>query len=230
MRLSEAAIGLLGGTFDPFHRAHLQLALDAQAQLGLAQITLIPAGSPPLRDEPGTAAAHRLEMVRRAIAGLPGLKVDDCELHPPGPSYTVDTLRRQRQEHGAKQSLVLLLGTDAFTRLPAWHRWRELFDLAHLAVATRPGYALEPEGELAAEYAARRGTASDLTPSPAGRIVAFAMTPLDISATAIREQLAQNRDVSHLVPPAVLGYIQSHHLYQAPHGHQEAAKNRRHGA
>jgi nicotinate-nucleotide adenylyltransferase len=228
--VSEGALGLFGGTFDPLHVAHLRLAIEAREALGLAEVCLIPAGSPALRATPHVAAVHRLAMVERALADMPGFSVDAAEVLnaasnsavKPGPSYTVDTLERQRRLNGPQRPLVLLLGADAFARLEAWHCWRELFKLAHIVVATRPGHELKVGAggtALDAEFSARRGEAADLASAPAGRIVPFAITALEISATAIRRQLAQGLSARYLVPDAVLDYIDSHQLYRTPHGH-----------
>ena len=230
-------LGLFGGTFDPLHVAHLRLALEAREALGLAEVCLIPAGKPALREAPQCAAADRLAMVERALADMPGFSVDATEVRQAGipptsvaagvatsatPSYTIDTLERQRRLHGAQRPLVLLLGADAFARFEAWHRWRELFSLAHIAVATRPGHELRVgagETALDAEFAARQGAAADLAGAPAGRIVPFAITALEISASAVRRRLASGLSVRYLVPEAVLDYIDSHQLYRTSHGH-----------
>ena len=221
---SEGVLGLFGGTFDPLHVAHLRLAIEAREALGLAEVCFIPAGRPALREAPQCSAAHRLAMVERALADLPGFSVDAGEtLEPAGrPSYTIETLERLRLRHGARRPLVLLLGADAFARLEAWHRWRELFGLAHLAVATRPGHELTVGAgatPLDREFAARRGEAADLARAPAGRIACFAITALEISATAIRQRLALGLGVRYLVADAVLDYIDSHQIYRTPHGH-----------
>jgi nicotinate-nucleotide adenylyltransferase len=222
----DGLLGLLGGTFDPLHVAHLRLAIEAREALGLAEVCFIPAGNPALRDAPHCAAVDRLAMVERAVADLPGFGVDAVEVltatAQPGPSYTVETLTRQRQRHGLRRPLVLLLGADAFVRLEAWHRWRELLDLAHIAVATRPGHEMKVgagETALDREFVAREGAAADLATAPAGRIVPFAITALEISASAIRRRLAQGQSVRYLVPDAVLDYIESHQIYRTPHGH-----------
>ncbi|MDZ4252458.1 MAG: nicotinate-nucleotide adenylyltransferase [Sulfuritalea sp.] len=241
-------LGLFGGTFDPLHVGHLRLALEAREALGLAELCLIPAGKPPLREAPQCAAADRLAMVERALAELPGFSVDPDEVLATiaansaansaatsvAPSYTIDTLERQRRLHGAQRPLVLLLGADAFARIETWHRWRELFGLAHVAVATRPGHELRVgagalcvpgtplRGQataLDAEFAARRGVAADLADAPAGRIVPFAITALEISASAVRRRLAAGLSVRYLVPETVLDYIDSHQLYRTSHGH-----------
>ena len=228
--MSEAGagvLGLLGGTFDPLHVAHLRLGLEAREALGLGELCFIPAGTPPLRALPQCAAAHRLAMVERALAGMPGFSVDPGEVLAaagnPAPSYTVATLERQRRQHGGERPLLLLLGADAFARLESWHRWRELFGLAHIGVATRPGHDLQKVGAgdtaLDAEFNARRGSAADLAGAPAGCIVPFAITALEISATTIRERLARGLSVRYLVPDPVLDYIETHQLYRTAHGH-----------
>jgi len=221
---NQGVLGLFGGTFDPLHVGHLRLAIEAREALGLAEVCLIPAGNPALRDVPHCSAVHRLAMVERALAAVPGFSIDASEAlaAAPGPSYTVETLERQRRRHGAQRPLVLLLGADAFARLEAWHRWRELFGLAHVAVATRSGHALTVgagDTALDREFVARWGEAAELSRAPAGRIVPFAITALEISATAIRRRLAAGLNARYLVPDAVLDYIDSHQIYRTPHGH-----------
>lgn len=217
-RPAAAPLGIFGGTFDPVHFGHLRLAEEARQQLGLGQVLWIPAGHPPLRDRPHTAAADRLAMAAKAIEGNPAFALDDAEVNATAASYTVDTLARLRRSHGSQRSLVLLLGADAFARLEQWQRWHELFDLAHIAVATRPGHSVQKVGAgdtaaLSSEFAARRGDPADLRTAPAGRIVPFDITALDISATALRRLLKQGNAPRYLVPDAVLDYIHHHHLY-----------------
>ncbi|PKO84558.1 MAG: nicotinic acid mononucleotide adenylyltransferase [Betaproteobacteria bacterium HGW-Betaproteobacteria-11] len=222
---SAGPLGIFGGTFDPPHIAHLRLAIEARETLKLAAVVFVPAGAPRLRAAPQAARQHRLAMVERAIATTPGLLLDTAEMLGTGPSYSVATLERLRAAHGSARPLVLLLGADAFIRLEGWHRWRELFALAHIGVAGRPGFTLDAKktgaGEtapltpaLAEEWSARRGEAGDLAASPAGRIVPFDMPALEISASAIRARLAAGRDVRHLVTDAVLDYIDSNSLYR----------------
>lgn len=218
--MSGSPLAILGGTFDPVHFGHLRLAEEAREALDLAGVRWIPAGRPPHRNLPRAAAADRLEMVRLAIAGNPRFALDDAEIESDTPSYTVLTLERLRMLHG-KRPLVLLLGSDAFLGLPTWHRWQDMFDLAHIAVATRPGFELAAEemsAALAEEFAPRLGSAADLTGASAGRIVPFAMTPLAISASLIRARLAAGVSVRYLLPDPVREYIQQQHLYRIPDG------------
>lgn len=215
--MSKRAIAIFGGTFDPVHYGHLRLAEEAREALGLADVRWIPAGRPPHRPPPCVAAAHRLEMLRRAVADNPAFAVDEAETRGDAPSYTVTTLERLRAESGDRP-LVLLMGADAFLGLAAWHRWRTLFDLAHLGVATRPGFALTPESmpaDLASACADRLGAnASALLSGPAGRVVQFAMTPLAISASMLRAQLAAGLSARYLLPDPVREYIDRQQLYR----------------
>ncbi len=215
-------LGLLGGTFDPIHLGHLRLAEEARDALGLARVRFVPAGEPPHRTTPRCAAGHRLEMVRRAVAGNPAFEVDDGEVRARGKSYTVLTLERVRAEIGPDRPLVLLLGADAFQGLPGWHRWTELFDLAHIAVANRPGTephgrrwpgVLDPVLERACQARIRTDAAS-LAGTAAGCVVPFDMTPLAISASLIRDLVACQHSARYLIPDSVLDYIGSNDLYR----------------
>lgn len=216
-KLSEP-LGLFGGTFDPVHYGHLRLAEEAIAHLALGGVRWIPAGQPPHRGTPQVTAGQRLDMVRRATAGNPRFSVDASEVEASEPSYTVHTLERLRRELGARQQLVLLVGADAFAGLTTWHRWRDIFALAHVAVSHRPGFPVETASlphALAAEFNARRlADASALQANPHGGIVTFAMTQLAISATQIRKLLANGLSARYLLPDDVLDYIQIHSLYR----------------
>lgn len=216
MLRSKAPLGLLGGTFDPIHFGHLRLAQAARTALGLAAVRLIPAGTPPHRDAPVASAAQRLEMARLAAATCPGLEVDASEVFAPSKSYTVVTLERLRAELGPDQPLVWLVGMDAFFGLPSWYQWHRLFELAHIAVANRPGYPLVPDQmaeALATEFRTRAAPAPALAAQPAGHIVTFEMPPLAISATDIRRTLATGGSAHDLCPDPVLAYIASQRLY-----------------
>lgn len=211
-------VGILGGTFDPVHLAHLALAHAALDRLGLAQVLWIPAGRPPHRAAPRASAADRLAMVRAAIAGEPRFVLDNSEIASAAPSYTVNTLERLRGQYGPARPLVLLMGADAFRGLPAWHRWREVFDFAHLAVATRPGFPLAGfDPPLAAEYAARRSTNADFSGSPCGAIATFELVAGTVSATEVRELVAAGappEQLHALLPQPVLDYIRQNGLYR----------------
>lgn len=214
-------LGILGGTFDPVHVAHLRLAHEAWEGLDLAQVRLVPNAIPPHRAAPGTAPEHRLAMLHLAVAGHPGLAVDDRELRRPAPSYSIDTLASLRAETGPDRPLCLILGADAFVLLETWHRWQALFGQAHLVVAHRPGHPPESwpaqMGEPLRHELAMRATTdpADLNRAPAGRICTLPVTQLDVSATQLRSLLAAGRPPRYLIPDSVLDYIETHHLYRA---------------
>jgi nicotinate-nucleotide adenylyltransferase len=211
--------GIFGGTFDPVHIGHLRLAEEAADALDLACVRWIPAGQPALRETPTVNGQQRLEMVRLAIAGNARFELDPAEVSAARPSYTVPTLERLRGPDacGAKRPLVLLVGADAFAGMAGWHRWESLFDLAHVAVAHRPGFCVDPDRlspRLSRIFRERHcASPADLMQAPAGRIVTFAMTPLDISATKIRTLLSKGLSPRYLVPDALLAHILEHHFY-----------------
>jgi nicotinate-nucleotide adenylyltransferase len=217
--MANAPIGVLGGTFDPIHYGHLRLAEELGEQLRLEEVRIIPSGTPPHRSAPAVAADHRLAMTRLAAGGNARFRVDEREVRRSGPGYTVDTLKELRAEAGDARPLALLLGADAFLEFATWHRWREIFGLAHVAVAHRPGFPVEQWAArmpqpLGREYAARRlQQPLAIHLSPAGGIVVVPFTALDISATAIRDMLRAGASPRYLLPGAVLDYIRSHHLY-----------------
>ena len=209
-------MGILGGTFDPVHVGHLQLARAAIQSLNLDVLRCIPAGQPPHRHQPEATAAARLAMVHLAFDGEPRCVVDDAEIRQTGFSWTIRTLERLRTT-APESALVLIVGADALLGLPGWHRWQELLDFAHIAVANRPGTSLQPAAmpaALAALWQAHQTPdVSTLHQSPAGRIVSFTIAPCPVSATAIRQRVARGEPVSGQVSAAVENYIRNHHLY-----------------
>jgi nicotinate-nucleotide adenylyltransferase len=210
-------IGIFGGTFDPVHHGHLRLAEEACERLGLAGVIWSPLGHGRHRSPPQAEPHHRLAMVELAIADNDDFRLDRFEAESPEPSYTVNLLQRLREEYG-DTPLVLLLGADAFLGLPSWHRWEDLFELAHIAVFTRPGSELSMEAmsPLLGKQFAKRAVAdpSRMAGEPGGVVVPSLLTPLDISSTAIREQLAHGGSPRYLLPDAVLDYIQTNNLYR----------------
>ena len=217
----SSPLGIFGGTFDPIHCGHLELARELRAGLDLDCVRFIPAGDPPHRAAPVAPAIHRLAMVELAIADHPGLAVDAREIQRKGRSYAVDTLEELRSE-APSRSLALIVGTDTFLGFATWHRWRTLFDLAHVVVVARPGIAFDRAlaPPLEEEWRARfRDDAHALSTAPAGSIVVMPITPHAISASAIRAELARGAEgiaaVRGLLPAAVLAYIDRNQLYRS---------------
>lgn len=207
-------LALLGGTFDPIHVGHLRAAIEAREALSAEEVRLLPCAVPPHREQPVATPAQRLQMLEAAIVGLPGLRADARELQRSGPSYTYDTLVSVRAEIGERRPLVLIVGADAFAGLPSWHRWRELSDLAHIAVLARPDAhgLIDPRLE---ELLASRGSADpgQLARRPAGLVLRLQIPPLPVSSTLIRARMQEGRSVRFLVPDAVLEMIAAQGWY-----------------
>jgi len=212
-------IGILGGTFDPIHFGHLRLAQELAEKLSLSAVRFIPSAQPPHRAAPHAEAASRVAMVNLAIEGNPLFSLDLREIQRPGPSYMFDTLTSLRAELGKNTPLCLMLGADAFLGLPNWHRWRELFGLAHIVLAHRPGFTLESNSpsvpqELRQEWHNRHTTdAASIASTPNGCILMQETTALDISASAIRALIASGGNPRYLLLDTVIDYIHQHHLY-----------------
>ncbi|HEX7386838.1 MAG TPA: nicotinate (nicotinamide) nucleotide adenylyltransferase [Castellaniella sp.] len=192
-------IGLLGGSFDPVHGAHIALAEAALESLKLDHVELLPAGRPWQRGDLGAAPEHRLHMLQIACAGHPGLRVNPIEIQRQGATYTLDTLLALPP--GPRYTWIM--GTDQLANFCTWRQWPEILHHVRLAVAQRPGTSLVPPAALAAVL--RTG---DLVQIP------FEVQP--VSATAIRQALASGNPADDMLNSRVLAYIRTHRLY-APH-------------
>ena len=200
MERQLAPIGVFGGTFDPIHFGHLRTGYELLQLLRLEEVRYLPCGLPPHRGVPVASGKARLEMVRAAVAGRPGLVVDDRELRRDGPSYSVDTLGDLRQDF-PDRSLCLIVGMDAFLGFPGWSRWQEIFELAHVVVAKRPGWTAPDMGELEAVLEQRlTAKVNELHNAVSGRIYIHAVTQLEISSTAIRQMVSAGQEPRFLVP------------------------------
>jgi nicotinate-nucleotide adenylyltransferase len=209
---SASLLGVFGGTFDPIHFGHLRCALDVAESLD-APIRMIPAASPVHRDQPLVTSEHRLNMLKTALLGQQSLVADDREIRRGGPSFMIDTLDSLATDFPDSR-LCLVVGEDAFAGLDRWHRWQELFDRCHLVVATRPGSHPEWSAELVAYCKSRVvDDRSGLALEPSGKVLRVPVTPLDIAASDIREQLFQGRSPRYLLPAGVLEYIRREGLY-----------------
>jgi len=213
-----SAIGLFGGTFDPIHFGHLRLATELAEAFRLEQVLFVPNGLPYHRGRSAHATdEQRLTMLKLATGRDARFGVDERELRREGPTYTYDSLLELRRERGPDVPLVFLLGSDAFSRIDTWHRWTELFDLAHFAVAVRaddPEWFKRGPGTFPREAWPRITlNPRELAAAPAGKIMTFAMTPLSISSTAIRALAAEGASIRYLTPDPVAEFIRSHNLY-----------------
>lgn len=203
-------IGVYGGTFDPVHYGHLRTALEVKQVFSLNELRFIPCAQPAHREQPQTGAEHRLRMLELALQERDGFYVDRRELDRPGPSYMVDTLKSIRAEI-EQRALLLFIGMDAFKHLTGWHRWQQLFDYAHVVVMTRPGF---DQQKLEDFFKQRRvDDRLSLSQQAAGLLFFQSVTQLDISATAIRQIIAEAKDPGFLLPDKVIEYIQKNSLY-----------------
>ncbi len=203
-------LGILGGTFDPIHYGHLRPALEVCEALGLEQLRLTPLKDPPHRGAPHCTPEQRLALVQAAAAAEPRFVVDDRELRRAGKSYTLLTLESLRAELGPDTPICVLLGADAFAEFDTWHRPEAVLRQAHVVVMTRPGAApppLHPDRYVTEPAALGRRAG--------GCIWFHDVTPLDISATAIRRGLRAGRSPRFLLPEPVLDLIRQQGLYPA---------------
>ena len=205
---------ILGGTFDPVHNGHMQMAARLYAIFN-CKVTFIPTGIPPYKAPPQATSEQRLEMLKLAIANNPNYQIDTREITADHYYYSHKTLTELRTVVGDKIPIFYIIGGDSLLTLHTWHYWKDLFDLANLVIANRSGYDLTKfdSPDLAQEFE-RRKTESliDLSPS-SGKIYLLNYTPQNVSSTFIRRQIQQHQDIYGLVPLAVAEYIQQQHLY-----------------
>ena len=201
-------IGILGGTFNPIHNTHLDIARAACDRFRLDLLLFIPAKTPPHKraDLDLAPAKDRLAMVALAIASIKSAEVSDLELNRPGPSFTFDTLVALRIRFGPEAEFFFILGSDQLLELPTWRRAAELVRLCRFVSVERPGHSLKSLDALAGKLPedVLRSLRDDALEMPASTI----------SATDIRRRLAAGEDVSSMVPESVLDYIRQHKLYQ----------------
>ncbi|MEC7815483.1 MAG: nicotinate-nucleotide adenylyltransferase [Pseudomonadota bacterium] len=207
---------IYGGTFDPIHHGHLRLALEVMDALSVRRLDLVPCHIPPHRGATGASPAQRLELIRLAIDGEPGLGVDDRELRRDGASFTAETLRQLRAELGPDTPLVMVVGTDAFAAFDRWRDWQAIPELAHILVVNRPGAPLPADSEASRLIQARKVLSVEaFSASPAGGVCVLDSPLLDISATGIRERIQAGRSPRYLMPDAVWARVRSLGLYGA---------------
>ena len=191
-------IGLYGGSFDPPHNGHVALARTALEHLQLDELRWVPAGVPWQKARTLAPVPDRQAMVMAAIAGEPRFVLETCELWRSGPSYMIDTVR-ELQATGSAADWFLVIGQDQYANLHTWHAWRELVKRVTLAVAARDGVDPHPAPELAAEP---------------HRAVTLPLPRIDVSSSEIRLRIADGRDYTDMVPPAVASYIDRHPLFR----------------
>ena len=202
-------LGILGGTFDPPHYAHLILAQHAYEELHLDRVLFVPAGIPPHKDITRTPVEDRLAMLRLAVDERPEFSISRVDVDRPGPHYTIDTVRILQDNHPDSE-LFFIMGGDVFRDLPNWDRPQELFATCKIAVAVmrRPGV----DG-----HDLRSDMHEDVIPGLQEYTIMLHSPLVEFSSTEIVDRLAQGRSVRYMVPPEVIEYIDTHGLYRENH-------------
>lgn len=215
-------IGILGGTFDPIHIGHLDLAAVAAARLNLTSVLVTPSHVPPHRPAPVASGYHRFAMAAIAVAGRTGWQASDLELREPSHSYTADTLRRLHQQGHRADQLYFITGADAFAGIRSWKDHAALLELAHFVVVSRPGFPIDSVRRLSDEVGSPHegGSASQVL-----SITLIEAPTTDVSATTIRRRLAAGGSIQGMVTDRVRQHIEQHGLYASV-----SAIRREHGA
>jgi nicotinate-nucleotide adenylyltransferase len=197
-------IGVMGGTFDPIHLGHLVAAEEARWQFDLDRVVFVPAGRPWQKPVGVTPPEDRYRMTVLATASNPAFTVSRLEIDHPGPTYTVDTLRRLRAEQADGTRLYFIIGADAVLQIVTWKKPDQVLAQSEFIAATRPGFDLDLD-RLASQV-----------PGAAGRVHPMEIPALAISARDIRARVARGAPIHYLVPDDVARYIHKHGLYQDP--------------
>jgi len=213
-RLIMHLIGILGGTFDPIHNGHIRLALEAQKQLKLDQVKLIPVNTPPHRTKPAASSCHRRSMIELSIRDESKLCIDCRELESENISYSINTLKSLRQEF-SDDALCLIVGRDAFNKIDSWKDWQDLLDYAHIIVANRPNESINNISPKLKSWIEKHQITdhAQLKKCLSGNIVFINIPMLDISSSMIRQCYSEHKTVTHLLPTLTQTYIKDQQLY-----------------
>jgi nicotinate-nucleotide adenylyltransferase len=213
--VSNMSVALFGGTFNPIHFGHINLANHLADYLQVESVRMIPCAIPPHRETPNVSAEQRLAMLQLAIEGNPKLITDDLELKRSGTSFTIDTVGHIRQEIGAQTALFFCLGMDSLITIDSWHRWTDLLDSCHIVVCPRPNYTLPINGVVADWI--NQHLCDDITQMKKqshGYIHLCKIPLLYISSTAIRDSIKCGKNIDQMTALSVVNYIKQHSLYE----------------
>ncbi len=208
-------LGILGGSFDPIHFGHIKSALELLECYGFEQIRLIPSLLSPLKKNVHASANHRWAMVNLVCNSHEKLIADDRELKRKAPSYTIDTLSEIREELGKKESIILIIGIDAFLSFCKWHRYEEILSLCHILLMQRPNYSMPKSGCEANFYDLNNTQDFNiLRNTPHGKIYLSDLEKVDVSSTIIRNTISADKQPKYLLPGNVWNYIRRNNLYK----------------
>jgi nicotinate-nucleotide adenylyltransferase len=207
-------LGVLGGTFDPCHVGHVEMALGVRRTLGLDAVHLVPCRLPPHKERPRlTPGADRLAMIALAVQDHPALVPDSRELMRPAPSFTIDTLTDLAACRPGAQ-IFFIMGMDSFLEIHLWKEHRALIEGFHLVVVNRPGSPRPQENQVPEVARGRLVEAGRALDSPAGKVHMLEIPPQNVSSTAIRRRARTGAPLKGLVPTAVESYIDRCNLYR----------------
>jgi nicotinate-nucleotide adenylyltransferase len=220
---TERRVGVMGGTFDPIHRGHLELGQAADSVLDLTELLIVPASVPPHRPQPLASGFHRFAMAALAVLDRPRWRVSDLELQRPSPSYTATTLRKLHEDGYAASELFFVIGADAFAEIESWKDYPWILDAAHFAVVSRPGWQVE-DMAVRLPSLSRRMTRPPVTEvqGDAPAVILIDAVTADVSSTAIRARCAARQPIAQLVDPRVEHHIEQHGLYSSPRAGRRA--------
>jgi nicotinate-nucleotide adenylyltransferase len=214
--MSARRIGILGGTFDPIHCGHLDVADAAHEALSLDRMFVITSNIPPHRPQPFASAYHRFAMVALAVMDRPGWRAADLELRSDAPSYTSTTLEQFHERGYASSELFFVIGADAFAEIGTWRDYPKILDAAPFAVVSRPGF---PVGDLAHRLpllAPRMAWPPIDELAQIDPLILLIDAPTaDVSSSAVRRRLTAGESIDGLVPPMVVQHIEQHGLYSS---------------
>lgn len=206
-------LGVLGGTFDPIHHGHLDVANAARRALDLAPVLVVPSHIPPHRRAPWASAAHRFAMAALAIEGCPELQVSAMEMEDSAPSYTATTIARLTSRGVAGRDLFFITGADAFRDIGSWMDYPALLDRCHFVVVSRPGHPVGALSALLPDLAPRMHEAPGEIPESPSILLVGAQTAA-VSSTEIRDRIRNGESIEGMVPGPVSDYIREHGLYR----------------
>lgn len=208
-----ARIGVYGGTFDPVHLGHVQLAKQAINDLGLSRLLFVPAASPPHKMADITDIKHRIAMLELVCKTYDNLQCCDIERHLPKPSYTVDTLRALRGRFTAGDEFVFVMGVDAFLDLKTWKEYSSVLAMVDIAVSPRVGYdsSLLESFLFSLDY--RKTGSSWEKPGKNRQVIVLSQAPVGVCSSQVRKDLGKGIVSEDQLPVEVTSYIRENSLY-----------------
>ena len=205
-------IGVFGGTFDPVHNGHVLTISELLEKLPFEKILVIPNLQPPHRESSQVSYKHRYEMASMAFKDIPKTIVDNRESLRDGPSYAIETVKEiMSEEEGVR--VVMIVGSDSFVDIHSWYKWRELINLVDFLILKRPDMPLSKNKNVQDLISSTRFSEVLLDDRKARSIFEIEMTPVKISSSLIRENIADGKSIDGLINPLVKDYLKIHGLY-----------------